>query len=136
MQYTRVYADAMGETHYEAVEVALAPVDFAPPTPPLYLSAFDAATQYAFCRFPVGWVGSWHPTPQRQCFCILSGEVEVHVSDGAVRRFGAGSVVLLADTTGKGHVTQVVGPADVLSVVVQLPAESPETAGTAGTGAY
>ena len=136
MQYTRVYADAMGETHYEEVEVALAPVDFAPPIPPLYLSAFHAATQYAFCRFPAGWVGTWHPTPQRQYFCLLSGEVEVQVSDGEVRRFGAGSVILLADTTGKGHVTRVVGPTDLLTVVVQLPAESPGVEGTSGAGSH
>ena len=126
MKYTRIYADSAGETHYEEVEVALAPVNFAPPTPPLYLSAFHAATQYGFCRFPAGWVGSWHPAPQRQCFGILAGEVEAQTSDGEVRRFSAGSCVLLEDTTGKGHMTRVVGPTDLLTIVVQLPAVSPE----------
>jgi hypothetical protein len=126
MQYTRIYTDPMGETHYEEVKVPLAPIDFAPPTPPLHLSAFHTATQYGFCRFPAGWIGSWHPTPQRQLFGILAGVVEAQTSDGEVRRFGAGSCVLLEDTTGKGHITRVVGPTEVLSIVVQLPASSPE----------
>jgi hypothetical protein len=47
MKYTRVYADAMGETHYDEVEVAVAPADFAPPTPPVYLSTFHPAMQWS-----------------------------------------------------------------------------------------
>jgi hypothetical protein len=125
MRYTRVYADPMGESHYEDVAVTLVPIGFAPPAPPLHLSTFQPATQYAFCRFPAGWVSTWHPTPQRQWFCILSGELEGQVSDGELRRFGAGSLVLLDDTTGKGHTARVVGPTNIMSVVVQLPPESP-----------
>jgi hypothetical protein len=41
-------------------------------------------------------------------FC-LSGELEVEVSDGEIRRFGPGSVILVEDTSGKGHVSRVVG---------------------------
>ena len=94
----------MGETHYEEFDIALAPVDFRPPAPPLHLSAFDTATQYGFCRFPVGWVSSWHPTPKRQVLGILSGALETQTSDGDVGSFGAGNCFLLEDTTGQGHV--------------------------------
>jgi len=45
MKYTRVYADENGESHFEDVEVEFSPVDFAPPAPPLDLSAFAPATQ-------------------------------------------------------------------------------------------
>jgi hypothetical protein len=47
--------------------------------------------------------------------------MEVRVSDGEERRFGAGSVVLVEDTAGKGHVSRVVGSADVVTAVIQLP---------------
>ena len=70
---------------------------------------------------PSGWFGDWHPTPRRQIFFCLSGEVEAQVSDGEVRRFGAGSIVLLEDTTGKGHVSRVVSSEDNIVAVVQLP---------------
>jgi len=121
MEYTRIFADEEGETHFEDVEVELGLVDFAPPAPPLNLSKLYPATQYAFCVFPSGWHGDWHPTQQRQIFFLLSGEVEATVSDGEARRFGPGNAALLEDTSGKGHVTRVIGPTDAVTAVVQLP---------------
>jgi hypothetical protein len=132
MQYTRVYVDARGETHYEEVEVALSSVEFARLAPPIYLSALCAATRWGFCQFPAGWVGPWHLTPHRQFFCLLSGETAVQVSDGEVRQFGPGSMVLFEDTTGKGHLSRVVGPTEAVAVVVQLPADRPGEEGRMG----
>jgi mannose-6-phosphate isomerase-like protein (cupin superfamily) len=120
MKYTRVFADEKGETHFEDVEVELELVDFAPPASPLMLSRFNPATRYAFCMFPSGWFGDWHPTPRKQFFFGLSGEYEVKVSDGESRVFGPGSVVLVEDVAGKGHVTRAVGSEGVLTAIVQL----------------
>jgi len=120
MKYTRIYADANGESHFEDVEIQFQQADFAPPAPPVNLSPFSPATQYGFFAVSTDWYGDWHPTPQRQIFFFLSGEVEVEVSDGEVRRFGPGSITLLEDTTGKGHRTRVVGMDDALLAVVQL----------------
>lgn len=121
MKYTKIFADEEGETHFKAVEIELKSVDFAPPAPPINLSSYNPATRYAFCIFPSGWFGDWHPTPRRQVFFILSGEGELQVSDGEVMRIGPGSIILVEDTTGKGHVSRVVGSADLLAAVVQLP---------------
>ncbi len=121
MKYVRIYADPAGESHFEDVEVYLTQADFAPPAPPLNLSPFSPALQYAFCSFPDGWRGDWHPTPQRQIFFILSGEIAGQVSDGEVRHFRAGGVVLGEDTTGNGHVSWVISKTDALTAVVQLP---------------
>ncbi len=121
MKYIRLYTDPTGETHLEDVEVCFERVEFAPPAPPLDLSEYHASTRYAFCRFPVGWYGDWHPTPRRQVFFLLSGGMEVEVSDGEVRTIGPGSIVLLEDRTGKGHISRVIGETDVISAVVQLP---------------
>lgn len=120
MKYIRVYADENGESHYEDVEVELTARDFAPPAPPLQLSPMTPATGVAFVRFPVGWDGDWHPTPQRQFFFFLTGEFAGETSDGDHRSHGPGSVVLLEDTTGRGHRARVVGDGEVLATVVQL----------------
>jgi uncharacterized cupin superfamily protein len=40
---------------------------------------------------------------------MLRGSIEVEVSNGERRRFGPGDLVLVADTTGAGHVTTAVG---------------------------
>ena len=49
--------------------------------------------------------------------------------DGEMREFHAGSVVLLDDATGKGHVTKMVGNAEVQLMFVQVPATTDAGAG-------
>jgi len=120
MKYTKIFADQKGESHFKDVEIKLEPTDFAPPAPPLMLSQFSPATRYAFSVFPSGWFGDWHPTPKRQIFFFLSGEMEVQVGDGEVRHFSPGSVVLVEDTSGRGHVSRVLGSTDTVTAVVQL----------------
>ncbi len=122
MKYARIYADSNGESHFEDVEIQLQEADFAPPAPPVNLSAFNPATVYGFVVFPADWDGDWHPAPRRQIFFILSGTGEIETSDGEVRQFGSGSIVLLEDTSGKGHCTRgAAGTGDVSTAVVQLP---------------
>jgi hypothetical protein len=121
MIYSRVYADETGESHYEDVDAEMEIQDFAPPAPPFFLSSKMPATGVAFVRFPAGWNGDWHPTPRRQFFFFLAGTFAGETSDGDRRNYGPGSVVLLDDTTGKGHRAQVVGSNDVLAAVVQVP---------------
>jgi hypothetical protein len=119
VQYTRLYADEQGESHFEDVEVDVQPSNYAPPAPPLSLSVFEPATKYGFAVVARGWYGDWHPTPVRQLRVILSGEVEDESSDGTVRRHGAGSVLQMLDTHGRGHRTRAL--TEVLGVHVQLP---------------
>jgi len=121
MKYTRFYADASGESHMEDVEASFTSQNFAPPAPPLELSPIVPATGAGFLRFPAGWSGDWHPSPRRQYLIFVAGEVEGETSDGQTRRFGPGSVVLLEDTTGKGHRSRVVSDGAALAAVVQLP---------------
>jgi quercetin dioxygenase-like cupin family protein len=71
-------------------------------------------------RAPAGWSSDWHPSSGPNVFFVLTGEWEVTASDGETRRFAAGSVLLAADTIGKGHASRVLGDADSLAVMVQL----------------
>jgi hypothetical protein len=121
MKYVRLYADSNGESHFEDVTVDLTLGDYSPPTPPISISPFVAATQVGFLSAPPGWIGEWHPVPRRHMFFYLIGEMEVEVSDGEVRRFRAGSVVLCEDTGGRGHTTRIVGSEDVITAAVHVP---------------
>src|SRR5712692_4358975 len=112
MTCTRLYSDANGESHFEDIEVELAPTDFAPPAPRLNLSSFTAAKQFAFMSAPVGWSSDWHVSSARNFFFVLSGEWEVTASDGETRKFPPGSVLLVEDTAGKGHTSRVVSESD------------------------
>ena len=121
MNYTRIYSDADGESHFEDVSVDVSPVEFAPPAAPLNMAAPLQAERTILCAIPAQWVGDWHPTPRRQFYIQLSGALEIAVSDGEKRRFSAGGIVLLEDTTGRGHLSRAVGAAGVDAVFVQLP---------------
>ncbi len=118
--YSRLYADADGESHFEDIEIDLASTDYAPPAPPLDLSSFTPATQFGFMRAPARWSSDWHPSSGRNVFFVLTGGWEVTASDGEARRFAVGSVLLVEDTGGKGHASRVVSNTGSLAAVVQL----------------
>ena len=103
MTLTRMYTDSNGESHFEDVDVALHETDFAPPATPFYASSFSPASQYGFVSQPVGWIGDWHPSPHRLIAFVLTGIAEAEVSDGEIRTFKPGDILLHEDTTGSHY---------------------------------
>ena len=120
MECFRMYADEEGESHFEAMEIELSLRDFAPPAQPMGVSQPKPVTKLIFLNMPAGWFGDWHPAPARQYCFILSGEVEGTVSDGTAKRFRAGDVLLMEDTTGKGHLAKPIGNEGANLAMVQL----------------
>lgn len=104
--YYRIYADAQGDSHFDTVTVEQSLATGAPPAAPFYVSEDGPASKYRFYTFQPGWIGDWHPCPTRQFLVLMSGVVEMETTDGTVRKLGPGDLVLLEDTTGKGHVTR------------------------------
>jgi len=120
-KYIRLFADEGGESHFEDLEITLVPVDFAPPAAPLNIAQFLPSGQCLWVSAPAAWAGEIpHPAPRRQIFCTLQGEYEVTASDGSVRRFTPGGVLLLEDTWGKGHSTRIIGNHETLIFAVVL----------------
>jgi hypothetical protein len=120
LNFVRIFSDREGESHFEDGEIELAETAFAPPAPPFLVSSPFAASGSVFASMPVAWFGDWHPTPRRQYWCQLSGELEVEVSDGYKRQLKPGSIVLVEDVEGRGHRTRVVGDSAVTGLFVQL----------------
>lgn len=120
MRLTILTEDGTGESHFVDATIDLAATSFAPPAPPLELSAPVEDARAIFFRIPPGWFGDWHPTPCRQYYVQTTGVLEVQVSDGEVRRFRPGDVVIVEDLAGRGHITRVVGDDAVCGVYVQL----------------
>ena len=121
MKIARLYADADGESHWDDVEVDFTWQDFAPPAPPLGVTQFVSAKTVGFIQGEVGWVGDWHPAPQRVLAVYLSGELEIEASDGEVRPIGPGTILLAEDTAGKGHRNRVTSSTELEMVFVTLP---------------
>ncbi len=120
MKIQSLYNDANGESHWREIEVEFEWRDFAPPARPLGVSKFEPATTVGFIQGEVGWVGDWHPVPQRQYMYMLEGSLEATASDGEARKLGPGEGALVEDTEGKGHYTRVLGDVPVIMIVVPL----------------
>jgi len=122
LEYSRIYPDANGETHFDRVMVGQSLGKAAPPAPPFHLSEVQPASGYLFYTFEPGWFGDLHPCPARQFLILLSGKVEMETTDGEVRQFTPGDAVLLEDTWGKGHRTRNIGDGYADYMVVRAPA--------------
>lgn len=103
MKIHHLYTDAGGESHFEDLEIELGP-----PTPSGRVSARRPATGIIFREVPPTYDLDWHPAPRRQYIINLDAGVELTASDGAKRCIGAGEVILVEDTWGKGHLSRAV----------------------------
>jgi len=120
MHYTRIYADADGESHFEDVDIEMMEVDLVPPAPPLLMAGYEPAAQVSFVCGRPGWYGEQHRAPRPSVYFALEGEWEFETSDGEKRRFGPGTIIRTEDITGKGHISRVVSDVPALAGVVQL----------------
>jgi hypothetical protein len=121
VKYPRIYSDPQGESHFGMVTVKQRLVQAAPPAAPFYVSDDNPASKYRFYTFEPGWIGELHPCPARQFLALMSGMVEMETTDGTIRRFQPGDLVLLEDTSGRGHVTRNIGDGFATYLVVPVP---------------
>ncbi len=120
--YTRIYTDSEGISQFEDMGIELSPGFAVPPAEPLQVAPFFPADQSYWIGAPPNWQGEVaHPTPRRQIFVIVRGEVEVTPGKGSARRFPVGSVLILEDTTGAGHSSKITSGEDTLVFAVGLP---------------
>jgi hypothetical protein len=116
--YLRLFADAQGESHFEDRTAAMEPASFAPPAPPLNVSLLGEASALSLVGGSRAWGGERpHPSPARQVMCVLVGELEVRASDGTARTLRPGNLLLLEDTSGKGHSSHFLSEEVVLAAV-------------------
>lgn len=122
MRYLRVYADAEGETHFE--DVAVPTTSRRSPVSEALVEISDAfpVSGAIFRQVVADHPGTPHPAPRRQFVVHLAGAAELVVSDGETRRIGPGDVVLVEDTTGKGHITRRLGDEDRVTLFLPLDA--------------
>jgi quercetin dioxygenase-like cupin family protein len=108
MNVVRIADDGAGGSQSADIDVEFEQRPFAERVPPLWVSPATECREVTFVEFPDDVRDTEpHPTPRRQFAAILSGRAETETTDGEVRRLVPGSVVLLEDTEGRGHVTRV-----------------------------
>lgn len=112
---TRVYSDEKGDSHFGEVAVPLhnaGPIGF--------LSELVTAKGLIFREVAPSYNYDFHTAPQRQYIVLLEGEIEIETSLGDKRIFGVGEVLLVEDTTGKGHKTRNLRPEKRKSLFIPL----------------
>ena len=114
--YVRLYAGEDGESHFGDVTVAATREDDVAVAAPIPLGAMIMRAVLA-----PGTDALPHNAPRRQFIVHLEGTVEVEASDGERRRFEPGDVVLVEDTSGRGHVTRWVGDGERRVLFLALP---------------
>ena len=110
---TRLYTGPDNQTHAEEVELKFTPGS------PAEVSRMTQVTGAELHRTAGGSVEDWHRAPRRQYVITLSGRGEIEVAGGKKISVGPGTINLVEDTAGKGHITKAVG--SEVRVTLQLP---------------
>lgn len=115
MKVTRVYADENGESHFGDLNVELkAAGEIGRLSEPI------RAKSVIFRANDPGYDYDWHVAPQRQFIVLLDGAIEIEVSDGNRRTLRGGEVLLMEDTSGRGHRTRHVEQRERRSLFILL----------------
>ncbi|TRW25896.1 hypothetical protein FMM05_06645 [Flavobacterium zepuense] len=98
---TRIYSDASGDSHFEDFTVALkSNGDIG------FLSEAEPVKSIIFREVAASYDYDFHNAPQKQYIILVDGGVEIETSLGEKRSFNTGEILLVEDTTGKGHKTK------------------------------
>jgi hypothetical protein len=103
MRVHNLYVDDKGETHFRDIEI-----EWAEEGPAGKLSKRLPATGIIFREVQPTYDLDWHPAPRRQYIINLDAGVQITASDGEARIIKAGEVILVEDTSGKGHLSKAV----------------------------
>src|SRR5436190_21613021 len=101
MRIHNLYTDANGQSHFRDIEV-----EWVEESSAGKLSKRLPATGIIFRQVQPDYDLDWHPAPRRQYIINLDAGVQITASDGESRKIGAGEVILVEDTSGKGHLSK------------------------------
>jgi hypothetical protein len=120
LQYSVVYADSEGITHFRDEYLPWQRTQ-GRGNAPISVTPLLDAQKIGFLTLPRGYRQDWHPAPSKRFTMVLAGVAEIEVGDGERRKFGPGSVVLVTDVQGRGHRTRVLGNRENFVVWVPVP---------------
>lgn len=120
--YVHLYADANGVSHFRDETLALQPIAGPSGDHALSTHTLAGAQGAQLLALRHGAREDWHIAPRRMFLIVLQGTAEVTASNGEVRRFGPGSMLLMDDTHGKGHITNAVSSVDHVALTIPVPA--------------
>lgn len=115
MKVTRVYSDDNGDSRFEDVEIELFDNGEIG-----RLSKNIEVKSLQFRTVSADYNYDFHHAPQRQFIVLLEGGVEIETSLGEIRQFKTGEILLVEDTSGKGHRTKNLEKRERTSIFIHL----------------
>jgi hypothetical protein len=115
MKVTRVYSDNNGDSRFEDIEI-----DLLDRGEIGRLSENVEVKSLQFRKVSPDYDYDFHHAPQRQYIVLLDGGVEIETSLGEVRLFQTGEILLMEDTTGRGHRTRNLEKRERTSIFIHL----------------
>lgn len=113
---TTIYSDSKAESHFEDIAIPLTDAgDIGK------LSNAIAAKEIIIREVTPSYDYDFYTAPQKQYIALLDGEIEIETSLSDKRSFKPGEVLLVEDTTGKGHKTRNLQPIKRRSIFITLP---------------
>lgn len=115
-QITRIYTDSNGDSRFEEISIPLhegGTIGF--------LSDAQQAGTIIFRKVIEQYDYDFHNAPARQYIALMDGEIEIETSLGEIRVFKPGCVLLVEDTTGKGHRSRNLKKEVRSSIFITLP---------------
>ncbi len=103
MRIHNLYTDENGESHFRDIEI-----EWVEERRGSKVSKCFPAIGIIFRETQSEHNRTWHPAPRRQYIINLDAGARLIASDGESRIIGAGEVIRVEDTTGKGHISQSV----------------------------
>src|SRR5690606_21683590 len=111
----RIYSDENGDSHFADATIELKESGIIGK-----LSDPIRTKDLIFREVEPGYDWNFHCAPRKQFIVLLDGEIEIETSLGNKRIFSAGDVLLVEDTTGKGHRTRNLQPIRRKSLFITL----------------
>ncbi len=100
MRIHNLYTDENGTSHFRDIEI-----EWVEERRGSKLSKRFPASGIIFRETEAKHSTDWHRAPRRQYIINLDAASKLTASDGESRIIGAGEVILVEDTTGKGHLS-------------------------------
>lgn len=115
MKVTRVYSDENGDSRFEDIDIELFDNGEIG-----RLSENINVKSLQFRTVSPDYDYDFHHAPQRQFIVLLDGGVEITTSLGETRQIQTGEILLMEDTTGKGHKTKNLEKRERTSIFIHL----------------
>lgn len=115
MKITRIFSNENGESHFDVFEIPLinqGEIGF--------LSEDIFVKRLQFRKVSADYDYDFHHAPQKQYIVLLDGGVEIETSLGEIRQFQTGEILLVEDTSGKGHKTRNLERRERTSIFIHL----------------